>query len=421
MAKTLTPAAGRTRLQIGRKALFTRLEISLESVKELQQRLTAQNEELRRNLRREERARRKSDKLTAHFGWLRSFMKHVYGADSLRAVVDTITAQCFHTVGAHSGSVICNQDGTGDRSQEFSCAPEHCITVLPLFGIRNQRPLGTLHFCFEDKRSLDKEKRQILRTLARVCSEALERAWLFDQAAAGRQKAEEALRQRDELIATVAHELRSPITPILGYAKVLRRRPESTDEQRIGLDIIYRNAAMLNRLIEDLVDTSRITLKKIKLQLRTVFLQDVISDAAEVVREAAQSKNVRLEFNYPNYVPPVVVDPCRMQQVVWNLLSNAVKFTPCGGHVQVSVLDFENTIECHVQDNGIGIAPGFLPHVFDRFQQADTSATTSAGLGLGLYIVRRLVELHGGCIAAYSKGPNLGATFVLQLPCNSKP
>jgi signal transduction histidine kinase len=277
-----------------------------------------------------------------------------------------------------------------------------------------------LYFCFEDPRVLNKEKRRMMRTLAHICAEALERAWLFDKASEAREQAEKAVQEREELIAIVAHELRAPMTPILGYSRSLLRLPILSDEQRLGLDVIRRNTLILSQLVEDLVDTSRITLKRIRLEFRKASLHDVIAEAIEVVQDTARAKGVALTCQVPDDMPPLMIDTKRIRQVLWNLLANSVKFTPAGGTVSVTASVDEDSVVCCVKDTGIGIPANLLPHVFDRFRQGDVTTATSSGLGLGLYIVRRLVELHGGLIAAHSPGENQGSTFLLKLPRHPK-
>ena len=228
--------------------------------------------------------------------------------------------------------------------------------------------------------------------------------------------AETASRARDEFLATVSHELRTPLTSIIGWIQLLKHE---RDEASLGegLDTIDRNARAQSRLIEDLLDFSRINAGKLHLNVRSLDLSDVIDAAVEIVRPAADAKGVRIERILDSEAGHVSGDADRLQQVVWNLLSNAVKFTLRGGKVLITLERINSHCELTVSDTGQGISPKFLPYVFDRFSQADSSSTRAhAGLGLGLGIVRHLVELHGGTVQAFSRGEGQGATFAVRLP-----
>jgi signal transduction histidine kinase/CheY-like chemotaxis protein len=228
--------------------------------------------------------------------------------------------------------------------------------------------------------------------------------------------AETATRARDEFLASVSHELRTPLTSIIGWIQLLR---EETDPAQLteGLETIERNARAQSRLIEDILDFSRINAGKLRLDVRPIELIDVIGAAVEIVRPAADAKGVTLETVLDPSSGLVSGDADRLQQVVWNLLSNAVKFTPRGGRVQVRLQRVTSHSELTVSDTGEGISKEFLPFVFDRFSQADsTSSRKHGGLGLGLGIVRHLVELHGGTVQAFSSGLGNGSTFVVRLP-----
>jgi signal transduction histidine kinase/ActR/RegA family two-component response regulator len=226
----------------------------------------------------------------------------------------------------------------------------------------------------------------------------------------------DANRLKDEFLATLSHELRTPLNAVLGWTRVLRATSVSPATQARALESIERNARAQARLIEDLLEVSRIVTGKLRLQVRPTDLAAIIDSAVEVVQPAAAAKRIRL-------VPEVAVrpamtsgDPDRLQQVVWNLLSNAVKFTPAGGEISVS-LRREHGFVITVTDNGIGLDPSFVPHMFEPFRQADGSASREhGGLGLGLAIVRQIAELHGGTVTARSGGHNQGATFEVRLP-----
>ncbi|HEY0171217.1 MAG TPA: PAS domain-containing protein [Pyrinomonadaceae bacterium] len=234
---------------------------------------------------------------------------------------------------------------------------------------------------------------------------------------AARAEAEAANRTKDEFLATLSHELRTPLTAILGWASMLADGYVAEEMRAEALGVIYRNARSQAQLIDDLLDVSRIITGKLRLDIGPVDLAAVVEAAVAVVRPAASAKGVRLQAVFDPGVGTVSGDPDRLQQVVWNLLSNAVKFTPDGGDVQVRLGRAGTHVEVAVSDTGQGIAPEFLPHVFDRFRQADMGTTRRhGGLGLGLSIVRHLVELHGGTVEAESPGGGLGTTFRVTLP-----
>ena len=232
-----------------------------------------------------------------------------------------------------------------------------------------------------------------------------------------RSDAEEANRLKDEFLATLSHELRTPLTAILGWLSMLRSGRLDAETSRHALETVERNAQAQAQLIEDLVDVSRIAGGKLKLEIEPVDMVTVIAAAIDIVRPAANARGVSIEVSAAAAVGPVAGDPARLQQIVWNLLSNAVKFTPRDGHVQVSLRRVESFAEVEVRDTGIGIDADFLPRVFERFRQAESALTRShRGLGLGLAIVRHLIELHGGTVTAASDGEGKGAVFVLRIP-----
>ena len=230
-------------------------------------------------------------------------------------------------------------------------------------------------------------------------------------------EAEEANRTKDEFLATMSHELRTPMTAILGWTHLLRTNSFDAEESAHALEIIERNAHVQTKLIDDLLDISRIISGKLRLEVRPVDLGAVVEAAVEATRPTAEAKAVRLQTLVDPQAGPVSGDSDRLQQVAWNLLSNAIKFTPKGGRVQVRLERVNSHVQLVVSDSGRGISAEFLPHVFDRFRQADGATTrVQGGLGLGLAIVRQLVELHGGTVEARSEGDGLGATFVVRLP-----
>lgn len=231
------------------------------------------------------------------------------------------------------------------------------------------------------------------------------------------QKAEESSRLKEEFLATISHELRTPLSAILGWTRMLRLGQLSGDDQTKALDTIERNARAQAQLIDDLLDVSRIVTGKLRMDVRPSDPISFIDAAVEAVRPAAEAKGVRVQKVMDTGAISIPGDPVRLQQVVWNLLSNAIKFTPRGGRVQIRSERVNSHLEIVVSDTGQGIPADFLPHVFDRFRQADQKTSRQhGGMGLGLAIVRHLVELHGGTVRANSDGVGQGATFTVQLP-----
>jgi len=230
-------------------------------------------------------------------------------------------------------------------------------------------------------------------------------------------EAQEANRSRDEFLATLSHELRTPLNAILGWAQILRAKRLDEITTRRAFEAIDRNAKAQAKLIEDMLDVSSIITGRLRLELRPVRLSWSVEAALDAVRPAAEAKGIRLECDLAPDASAISGDPHRLQQIVWNLLSNAVKFTPSGGLVQLKLEYTEGKAKFIVADTGKGISPEFLPYIFERFCQAETtSSRTTTGPGLGLSIARHLVELHGGVIEASSKGEGLGATFTVILP-----
>jgi PAS domain S-box-containing protein len=249
----------------------------------------------------------------------------------------------------------------------------------------------------------------------------LERAreQILQQEQAARETAEKANRIKDEFLAVLSHELRSPLNPILGWTRLLQNGKLDENRQREALATIERNAKLQTQLIDDLLDISRIMQGKLSLTVTPVSLTFVIPAAVETVRLAAETRNIQILLDLPTAIVPVSGDAARLQQVVWNLLTNAVKFTPNGGQVTIELRQLNHLAQIRVIDTGKGIDPQFLPHVFEYFRQADATTTRKfGGLGLGLAIVRQIVEMHGGTVWAESEGENRGATFTVQLPFN---
>ncbi|MEP7219141.1 MAG: PAS domain-containing sensor histidine kinase, partial [Bacteroidota bacterium] len=244
-----------------------------------------------------------------------------------------------------------------------------------------------------------------------------EKIRLLERERAARNQAEHAGQIKDEFLATLSHELRTPLNAILGWSQLLRSGGLEPDALEQGLETIERNARIQTQIIEDLLDMSRITSGKIRLDVRRVDLHPVMEAALETIRLAADARGIRLQKVLDPFTDPVMGDASRLQQIIWNLLSNAIKFTPRGGKVQVVLKKVNSYIEITVGDTGQGISPEFMPHVFERFRQEDSTTTRAhGGLGLGLAIVKNLVEMHGGTVTVASPGTGLGTTFTVILP-----
>ncbi|MEO7934153.1 MAG: ATP-binding protein [Chthoniobacterales bacterium] len=235
-----------------------------------------------------------------------------------------------------------------------------------------------------------------------------------------RSEAERAGLMKDEFLATLSHELRTPLNAILGWTHLLKNETDEEQRQQ-GLAVIERNTRVQSQLVDDLLDMNKIITGKIGLVVQRIHLRDVIQAALDSVRLSAQPKNITFEAHLDANAHLVMGDPSRLQQIIWNLLTNAIKFTPVDGRVEIRLENAGDSVEISVTDSGAGISPEFLPHVFDRFRQADSSITRKhGGLGLGLAIVKNLAEIHGGSVSAESAGDGLGSTFRLRLPAASE-
>ena len=258
-------------------------------------------------------------------------------------------------------------------------------------------------------------ERQRLATAERTARDRVESLLASERAA--HSEATHANKLKDEFLSVVSHELRTPLNAILGWTTLLRDGADDAQELKEGLDTIDRNAHAQARLIDDLLDVSRIISGKMRLRIREVDLRTLAVAVVDGLRPAAEARGVKLALNVKDGNTTVLGDPDRLQQVAWNLVSNAIKFTPRNGEVEVSVAQADAAVALEVRDTGHGIRASFLPRIFDRFSQEDASTTRGqGGLGLGLSIARHLVELHGGTISARSKGEGLGATFRFEIP-----
>ncbi|KAF3887395.1 MULTISPECIES: PAS domain S-box protein [Nostocales] len=307
--------------------------------------------------------------------------------------------------------------------------PEH-LHILRQVGFRSamtvplrtqDRILGVITFVSsESGRRYNTRDLQLAEELARRASLAIDNTQLYRVAQLARDKAESANRVKDEFLAVLSHELRSPLNPILGWTKMLRSHRLDATRTEQALETIERNAKLQAQLIEDLLDVSRILQGKMALNVAPVNLAATIEAAKETVRLAAEAKNIHIQTTLKPILGTVSGDRNRLQQVFWNLLSNAVKFTPSGGRVEVHLEQVGMYAQIQVKDTGIGITPEFLPYVFEYFRQENSTITRQfGGLGLGLAIVRHFTELHGGTVWATSPGENLGATFAVRLPLNA--
>ena len=288
--------------------------------------------------------------------------------------------------------------------------------VVPLTA--REQTFGALAFVSaESGRRFDRNDLALAEELAHRAALAIDNARLYEAEVRARASAEAASRAKDAFLATVSHELRTPLSPILAWSRMLRQGTLDPEKERRALEAIERCARSQAQLVEDLLDVSRIITGKLRLDVRPVALAPVIQAAVEVVRPAADAKGIRLQSVLDSEAGMVAGDPERLKQVVWNLVSNAVKFTPRGGRVQIVLERIESHLQITVIDTGQGIPSGFLTHVFQRFEQADgTSTRAHGGLGLGLAIVRHIVELHGGTVRAESPGEGEGAVFTVTLP-----
>ena len=287
--------------------------------------------------------------------------------------------------------------------------PVRSYLAVPVRG-RSGEVIGGLFFGHSHPGRFTHHHERLAVGVASWASVALENARMFANA-------QEASRIKDEFLASLSHELRTPLNAILGYAHMLRTGLLGPDKHQKAIETIERNATSLTQIVEDVLDISRIVSGKLRLNVQPVEFPDIVRNAVDAIAPAADARGVRVEMVLDPLAAPVSGDPERLQQILWNLLTNAVKFTNRGGKVQVRLERVNSHVEVEVSDTGIGISPEFLPHVFERFRQADGGISRErGGLGLGLSIARQLTEMHGGTLQAASAGPGLGATFRLQVP-----
>jgi PAS domain S-box-containing protein len=316
--------------------------------------------------------------------------------------------------GAHSGPISGESEFHAHVNRvlsigqaEMAVAPVSRI-VVPI--IATVEVTGAIMVSSSRPSAFDAEDLRLFEVFGRRAGIALQNARLY-------QETQRANRLKDEFVAIVSHELRTPLTPILGGVYMIRSEPHDERIFARALDLIERNAKTQVKIVDDLLDVSRALSGKLRLNIENVDLAAVVQAAVETIRPAIEAKRIHIETQLRPISGMISGDADRLQQVVWNLLANAVKFTPEGGNITVDLAESGGNAEIRVADSGIGIGPEFLPHVFDRFRQADTSRTRLyGGLGLGLAIVRHLVESHGGTVHAHSSGDEKGSTFVVKLP-----
>jgi signal transduction histidine kinase/CheY-like chemotaxis protein len=297
--------------------------------------------------------------------------------------------------------------------------------VQSLVGVplrSDQRLVGVLQVGSAQLHAFAPDDLDLLSLIAERTVLVIENARLLETERLARQEAEAASRTKDEFLAVLSHELRTPLNAVYGWARMLQSGRLGEAEATRALDAIVRNADAQVQLIDDLLDVSRIVTGKMRLDVREIHLETVIEAALDAVRPAAAAKGIQLAPALQPLPGPVTGDPARLQQVIWNLLINAVKFTPAGGRVQVLLRVADGQVEVAVSDTGQGIPAVMLPLIFERFRQVDSSTTRAVGgLGVGLALVRHLVELHGGSVAAESPGEGQGATFTVKLPAARVP
>jgi signal transduction histidine kinase len=307
---------------------------------------------------------------------------------------------------------------TGGSAVEALALGASDYLVRPFSG-RELVARVTLQLCLAEWRATAEENDRFVAGEASKGGPEVERerSRLLTAAEEAREQAEAANQMKDEVLATLSHELRTPLNAIVGWVHLLRAGRLDEVTARRALETIDRNARIQAQLIADMLDTSRIMSGTLHVQMRSVEPLSILEAALATVQLAAEAKAIRLRLAVDPLAGPVLGDADRLQQVVWNLLANAIKFTPAGGHVEVALAREGKDAVLRITDDGVGIAPEFLPFIFDRFRQADPSPTRPfGGLGLGLAIVRHLAEAHGGAVTAESAGPGHGATFTFRLP-----
>ena len=291
------------------------------------------------------------------------------------------------------------------------------VKSLAMVPVRAEDPVGAIGAYWATNHRTSAAELDVLQSLGEACALALENARLYGNLQRALDRAEALNRAKDEWISVLSHELRTPLTPILGWTTMLRSARLNEERREHALQVIERNVNEEIRIVEDLLDVSRIMVGKMRIEPRPLDLRATIRCAVERSQPEADRKGVELLALLPGREIEVHGDDDRLQRAVTSLVSNAIKFTPAGGRVEVSVVFTDSQVSILVSDSGEGIRPDVLPRIFDRFERADSSmARADGGLGLGLFIVRQIAEIHGGSVAAHSDGPGHGAMFVIHLP-----
>jgi signal transduction histidine kinase len=342
--------------------------------------------------------------LAAQTPRLRERFAHGHGTDHGAAnVIRTGTPEMAEQI---SDAAVAG-DGRDDRLRLMRSLGMKSYIIVPMHA--RGRTLGAISFAASDRR-YTRADLSLAEDLAGRAALSIDNARLYLQA-------QKANRLKDEFLATISHELRTPLTSVMGWVKMMRTGRLDDESFDYALDAIERNARGQAQIISDILDVSDIIHGKLRLNVRQIGLREFIEPALESIRPAAQAKEIALELKIEDPNLQISGDPDRLQQAVWNLASNAVKFTPKGGRVLIKATREGDEAEVSVSDTGQGIDTNFLPHVFDRFRQADSSITREhGGLGLGLALVRHLVEMHGGTVRAESDGEGRGARFTIRLP-----
>lgn len=317
-----------------------------------------------------------------------------------------------------------------DLAKNNDAPDQSFVKIAQRLGLRSaiitnlqskNRTLGLLTIAYRQRHKFQEQEIQLITAIGRQVGVAIENARLIANLQDALQELREANRLKDEFLATLSHELRTPLTSIRGWAEILSERPDNDEEMDMGLKAILNNSESLQQLINDLLELSRIENRVLKLELEATDINMVISAAVQTVKQMADNREIVIGETLSNELPLINADSNRLQQVFWNLLSNSIKFSSHGGRVDIATSLNDNMIEVKVIDNGIGIEPEFLPLVFERFRQADSSSTRRyGGLGIGLSLVKSLVEVHGGDVKAESDGKGQGSTFTVRFPVPQK-
>jgi signal transduction histidine kinase/integral membrane sensor domain MASE1 len=364
-------------------------------------------------------------------GWERTDRTRAFVADSQqrRFVVGVGLPGRVWATGAPAWIYDVVDDANFPRAPLAAHAGLHAGVAFPILG--SSRVLGVMEFFTHESRRLDPSLLALMTAAGSQIGQFIERrraqqrlsqsealaSELLERERAARLDAEQANRAKDQFLATVSHELRTPLTAILGWASMLQSGEFDRARMPEIYDRIFRNAQAQAQIVNDLLDVSRIVTGQLRLEWQRIDLYDVVRGSVDTVRPTAVARGVAIECDMPQGHCQVSGDPARLQQVLWNLLSNAIKFTQAGGRVTITVRSSADSATIDITDTGIGIRPQFLPRLFERFWQADdTSTRVHGGLGLGLALVRHIVEIHGGDVKASSRGEGQGSTFVVRLP-----